>query len=66
MSHRIIVPYLEIGEFKVATPIGFSELLEPAWTKKIENDEIDVFASSYHRTVFRNPEGRLVTRYEKK
>lgn len=65
LSYQITIPYLQIGEYRVETPVGLSELLEKSWTVKVENDDIDTFASSYHRTVFRNSEGRLVTRYKK-
>lgn len=62
---KIIIPYLQIGDFKVETPVGLAELLQNAWARPKENDPVDKFVSKYHRTVFRNPEGRLVTKYEK-
>jgi len=64
---KIVVPYLQLGEFRVETPVGLSELLEPAWGKRTEEyDEIEKFASQFHREVFRNEEGRIVTEYTKK
>lgn len=63
---QVIVPHLQIGEFKVETPVGLSELLEKAWVSPKENDEVEQYASQFIRTVFRNEEGRLVTKYERR
>lgn len=63
---RIVIPYLQIGEFRVETPIGLSELLEPAWSKREGKYEVEEFASQFTRTVFRNSEGKLITIYEKR
>ncbi|MGE7667393.1 hypothetical protein ACQKMN_16965 [Ureibacillus composti] len=65
--YKIVIPYLQIGEFRVETPVGLSELLENAWVLRKENkDEVKKFVSKFNRTVYRNAEGRLVTRYERK
>ncbi len=66
MSQQIIIPYLQIGEFRIKTPIGLSELLQPAWSKPKEDDDVEELALQYERTVFRNSEGRLVTKYVKR
>lgn len=65
MDYQITIPYLQIGEFRVETPVGFSELLQPSWSKPKKDEEFEKFVSQYKRTVFRNSEGRIVTRYEK-
>lgn len=64
--YKIIIPYLQIGEFRVETPIGFSELLQHTWSKPKKDEEFEKFIAQYERTVFCNSEGRIVTRYEKK
>lgn len=66
MSYKIEIPYLQVGEFKVPTPVGLSELLEPAWSIKKESQIDSAFISKYERTVFKNEDGRLVTRYSLK
>lgn len=66
MVLKVSIPYLQVGDFKVETPIGLSELLENAWVLPKEKDEVEQFASQFIRTVFRNSDGRLVTRYERK
>lgn len=63
--YKIVIPYLQIGNFRVETPKGLSELLEPAWSKPKKNDETEKFLAQYERTVFRNSEGQIVTRYIK-
>lgn len=62
-QHSVIIQQLQIGEFKVDTPIGLSELLESTWSKPKKDDEVNEFTTNYNRIVFRNEEGRLVTRY---
>ncbi|RKJ30802.1 hypothetical protein D7X33_41070 [Butyricicoccus sp. 1XD8-22] len=63
---QINIPYLQIGEYRIETPIGLSELLQPAWSKQKDDDDVKEFATQYERTVFRNSEGRLVTKYVKR
>lgn len=65
MGYQITIPYLQIGEFRVETPIGLSELLQPSWSKPKKDDKTEKFLSQYERTVFRNSEGRIVTKYVK-
>jgi hypothetical protein len=66
LSYRITVSHLNIGGHKVRAHEGLSELLEKCWTTKLENDGVLEFVSKYNRTVYRNTEGRLVTRYAKR
>lgn len=66
MSYQIIVPKLQIGEFIVESPVGFSKLLESSWSKPKADDGVLDLSSKYNRTVFRNEEGRIVTRYSPK
>ena len=64
--NRIIIPYLQIGGYKVETPVGLSELLEAAWSNPKENDEVEEFASKFTRNVYKNSDGKLVTRYKRR
>lgn len=66
MSFKVIIPHLQIGEFRVDTPIGLSELLQDTWTNKPINDDVEEFVSNYDRTVFKNEKGQIVTRYSLK
>lgn len=66
MKFKIEIPYLLIGGFKVETPVGLSELLESAWSRKSEIQRDREFVSKYERTVFKNENGRWVTRYSLK
>jgi hypothetical protein len=61
---RIVIPYLQIGESRVETPVGLSELLEPAWSKPNGKNKVKEFASNFTRTTFRNSEGKWVTKYK--
>ena len=63
MVYKITIPYLQIGEFRVKTPVGLSELLEGAWShpSKVEIDED--FINRYDRTVSKNEKGQIVTWY---
>lgn len=65
-QNSINIKQLQIGEFKVDTPIGLSELLESTWSKPKKNDEVVNYSSNFNRVVFRNEEGRLITRYSLK
>lgn len=62
MSLKIVIPYLQIGEFRVETPVGLSELLEGAWTRSTKAKKDNDFASKYEYTDFRNEEGLIVTK----
>ena len=63
---KIIITNLTLGGETFPTPPGLSELLEQAWTKPQENNPVEEFASQFNRIVFRNSEGRLVSRFEKR
>lgn len=66
MGYKVTIPYLQIGDYKVKTPEGLTELLAPIWLEKADNSEIDEFASQFTFTTFVNDAGRLVTKCERK
>ena len=62
MSFKIEIPYLQIGEFRVETPVGLSELITQAWSTSGEKRDFK-FIEKYNRTIFKNEKGQIVTRY---
>lgn len=65
MTYKIVIPYLQIGEFRVETPVGFSELITQAWTTSNKTCGAG-FIEKYERKVFKNEKGQIVTRYSLK
>lgn len=63
---KIVIPYIQIGEFRVETPIGLSELLEAAWGPPKENDPVEEFSSNFNWSTYRNSDGKLVFKFEPK
>ncbi|MHA6258321.1 hypothetical protein ACXYMX_00280 [Sporosarcina sp. CAU 1771] len=60
--YKIEIPHLSFENEKIETPVGLSELLESTWTVKGEiNNEV---VSKFHRTTFKKPNGRWVTKFE--
>lgn len=66
MKYKITIPYLQVGEYKLKTPEGLSELLEDAWGHPSKVKCNAEFISKYERTVFKNENGQYVTRYSLK
>lgn len=66
MGQRIVIPYIQIGDFRIDTPKGLSELLEPCWSTAKENDPVEEFASSFEWSTYRNSDGKLVFKFEPK
>ncbi len=62
--HKITVPYLMFGNEKIEPPVGLSELLETAWTKRSEVSDREK-VSGYKRQVYKNSNGRWVTKFER-
>jgi len=69
---KVVVTHLEIGGERIPTPVGLSELLEPAWVipteemleeRKKLNQEIE---AKYECSTYKNEKGRWVTCYTKK
>lgn len=65
-NYKITIPYLQIGEYKVKTPEGLSELLQDAWAHPDDVERDDDFISKYERITFKNEKGQIVTRYSLK
>ncbi|WP_210469680.1 hypothetical protein [Sporosarcina sp. 6E9] len=64
--HKIVVPHLTFEGEKIETPVGLSELLEPAWTLRAECEPISDVANGYERRVYKRENGCWTTKYEKK
>lgn len=62
-KYHITIPYLQIGEFKVKTPEGLSELLQDAWTHSNNVKRNDEFFSKYECVDFKNEKGQIVSRF---
>ncbi|MGE7091195.1 hypothetical protein ACQKII_06965 [Lysinibacillus sp. NPDC048646] len=69
---KVKVTHLEFGGEKIPTPVGLSELLEPAWVipteemlekRKKFKQEIE---EQYERSEYKNEKGRWVTCFIKK
>lgn len=63
MAYKIEIPYLQVGEFKVETPVGLSELLQDAWSHPTEVKNDDDFVSKYECVDFKNEKGQIVSRF---
>lgn len=62
-KYKITIPYLQIGEYKVITPEGLSELLQDAWTHPNNVKRNDEFFSKYECVDFKNEKGQIVSRF---
>ncbi|MEK5334401.1 hypothetical protein [Lysinibacillus sp. FSL W8-0992] len=63
---KIFIPHLIFEGEKIETPLGLSELLEPAWSTNVDTSKIDEVVSLYDREVYKNERGRWMTKYTRK